>query len=176
MTNVKKVVAILLAFLMIFSSASVFASAWDASADDGSSLNIETKFFKNVNGEWVETTKVKPGDTVEARVYLGTDYYSNDSTLLFFYDKDFFTHEYAVNPDDNDDKPVVNTDSSFVTANNVTARVTADPGLTTLINNNYIDQAFADEYGAISAVVRIGSANNVMYDNSTYILAFTWKN
>jgi len=177
MTNVKKVVAILLAFLMIFSSASVFASAWDASTDDGSSLNIETKFFKQVNGEWVETTKVKPGDTVEARVYLGTDYYSNDSTLLFFYDKDFFTHEYTAAPVDytaGSENTVINGDSSFVTANGVTARVAADPGLATLISNNYIDQAFADKYGAISAVVRIGSTNNVMYDNSTYILAFTF--
>ena len=165
MTNVKKVVAILLAFLMIFSSASVFASAWDASADDGSSLNIETKFFKQVNGEWVETTKVKPGDTVEARVYLGTDYYSNDSTLLFFYDKDFFTHEYTAAPVDyaaGSENTVINGKSSFVTANGVTARVAADPSLATLIDNNYIDQAFADEYGAISAVVRIGNANNVM--------------
>ena len=95
MTNVKKVVAVMLAFLMIFSSASVLASAWDATADDGSALNIETKFFKEVGGEWVETTKVKPGDVVKARVYLSTDYYSNDSSLLFFYDKDFFTHSYV---------------------------------------------------------------------------------
>ena len=64
MTNVKKVVAVMLAFLMIFSSASVLASAWDASADDGFNLDIETKFFKQVDGEWVETTKVKPGDVV----------------------------------------------------------------------------------------------------------------
>ena len=95
MTKAKKVVALMLAFMMIFSSVSVLASAWDVTVDDGSTLEIGTKFFKQVNGEWVETTKVRPGDVVKARVYLGTDYYSNDSTLLFFYDKDFFTHAYG---------------------------------------------------------------------------------
>ena len=84
MTKTKKVVAIMLALLMMFSSFSVLATAWDATTDDGSALTIATKFFKEVDGEWVETTKVRPNDTVKARVYLGTDYYSNDSTLLCF--------------------------------------------------------------------------------------------
>ena len=174
MTNVKKVVAVLLAFLMIFSSASVLASAWDASTDDGTSLNIETKFFKKVGNEWVETTKVKPGDTVEARVYLGTDYYSNNSSLLFFYDKDFFTHSYSTTPAIYADT-VVNTANSFVTTNGVEARVMADPSLSTLISNGYIDSAFAADYGAISVVLNLKkTTNNVMYDNSDYILAFTF--
>ena len=73
MTKTKKVVALMLAFLMIFSSASVLASAWDASVDDGSTLEISTKFFKEVDGQWVETEKVRPTDKVKARVYLGTD-------------------------------------------------------------------------------------------------------
>ena len=94
----------------------MLASAWDASADDGFNLDIETKFFKQVDGEWVETTKVKPGDVVEARVYLGTDYYSNDSTLLFFYDKDFFTHSYSATPVSyaaDTDNTVINAANSF---------------------------------------------------------------
>jgi len=175
MTNVKKVVAVMLAFLMIFSSASVFASAWDATADDGSALNIETKFFKEVGGEWVETTKVKPGDVVKARVYLSTDYYSNDSSLLFFYDKDFFTHSYSTTATERAD--VVNAEAgSFAAANNVTARVAADPiELRKLVAEGYIDSDFLNEYGAISTVVRVKSAgeNNVMYDGSTWLLEYT---
>ncbi len=169
MTNVKKVVAVMLAFLMIFSSASVFASAWDASVDDGSNLNIETKFFKEVNGEWVETTKVKPGDVVKARVYLGTDYYSNDSSLLFFYDKDFFTHSYGTAPTNVDS---VNKDAdSFAQVNGVTTTINASPKLTSLVNDGYIDSAFTSEYGAVSVIVRVNpsSGNNVKYDNSTWL-------
>ncbi len=178
MTHVKKVVAVMLAFLMIFSSASVLASAWDASNDDGFNLNIETKFFKQVGGEWVETTKVKPGDTVEARVYLGTDYYSNDSTLLFFYDKDFFTHSYTASPVRyavDSENTVLNANNSFVTTNDVTVRVAANPSLTTQIDNGYIDSDFTNDYAAISAVVEVNAdgESNVMYDGSDYILAFT---
>ena len=175
MTNVKKVVAVMLAFLMIFSSASVLASAWDATADDGSALNIETKFFKEVGGEWVETTKVKPGDVVKARVYLSTDYYSNDSSLLFFYDKDFFTHSYSTTATERTD--VVNAEAgSFAAANNVTARVAADPiEINNLVSEGYIDSDFLNEYGAISTVVRVKSEGekNVMFDNSTWLLEYT---
>lgn len=169
MTKLKKVVAVMLAFLMIFSSASVFASAWDATTDDGSNLSIATKFFKNVGGEWVETTKVKPNDVVKARVYLGTDYYSNDSALLFFYDKDFFTHSYASAPTEVD---LANTEAgSFAAENNVTTVVMANPNLKTQVNNGYIDTAFTDAYGAISVVVKVNAGNesNVKYDNSTWL-------
>ena len=38
MTKAKKVVALMLAFMMIFSSVSVLASAWDVTVDDGSTL------------------------------------------------------------------------------------------------------------------------------------------
>ena len=44
---------------MIFGSVSVAAFAWDATTDDGFNLDITTKIFREVNGEWVETEKVK---------------------------------------------------------------------------------------------------------------------
>ena len=91
MTKIKKVLAALLALLMIFSSVSVMAFA-DDSTVNGTTVTFATKFFKQVDGSWVETTRAKPGETVKARVYLGTDYFSNSSDLLFFYDKGFFTH------------------------------------------------------------------------------------
>jgi len=182
MTNVKKVVAVMLAFLMIFSSASVLASAWDATVDDGLALNIETKFFKEVGGEWVETTKVKPGidKVVKARVYLGTDYFSNDSSLLFFYDKDFFSHAYSnselVVYDVNTENTVLNaTAGGFAATNNVTATVVADPDLSDLVAEGYIDNSFTNDYGAISTIVKVKATGekNVQYDNSTWLLEYT---
>ncbi len=168
MTNVKKVVAVLLAFLMIFSSVSVLASAWDASVDDGKVLEISTKFFKEVDGKWVETTKVRPGDTVEARVYLGTDYYSNDSALLFFYDKAFFNHSYSSTART---QLVVNPDSAFATANSVSASIVADPNLNSQIANGYIDSDFTSKYAAFGVTVDMQTANgqNAMYDDSTWL-------
>ena len=169
MTKAKKVVALMLAFMMIFSSVSVLASAWDVTVDDGSTLEIGTKFFKQVNGEWVETTKVRPGDVVKARVYLGTDYYSNDSTLLFFYDKDFFTHAYGtLNSLEVNDEA-----GSFAAVNGVSGSFSATPNLNSMVSNGYIDSAFLNDYNAFLANVKLGVENNVMYDNSTWLFEFT---
>ena len=90
MTKIKRLVAVVLAFLMILGSLSTAAFAsWDAKVDDGFDLGIETKFFRNVNGEWVETTKVEQGEEIKARVYLSTDYYTNSGNLLLFYNNSF---------------------------------------------------------------------------------------
>ena len=163
MTKIKKVVALALAFLMIFSSASVLANAWTVTVDDGFNLAIGTKFFINDGTEWVETEKVAPGDNVKARVYIGTDYYSNSSTLLFFYDKDFFTHGYngisdiSVNPE----------------VGAFTGKLNPAPVLTSQVNAGYIDSAFLDEYAAISVNLFMPSGStNAMYDDSTWIFEF----
>lgn len=164
MTKFKKVVAMVLAFLMIFSSASVLASAWDVAVDDGNTLEISTKFFKEVNGEWVETEKVAPGTEVKARVYLATDYFANDGTLLFFYDKDFFTHSYAsgrtaleVNP-----------------AAGVSGYVNATPNLASQVAGGYIDSAFLAENGAFAVNLNASAdGKNVMFDDSTWLFEFT---
>ena len=163
MTKIKKVVAMALAFLMIFSSASVLANAWTVTVDDGFSLAIGTKFFINNGTEWVETEKVAPGDDVKARVYIGTDYYSNSSTLLFFYDKDFFTHGY--------------TGMSSLSVNHelgtFTGKLNPAPVLNSQVSAGYIDSAFLDEYAAISVNLFMPSGStNAMYDDSTWIFEF----
>lgn len=43
MTKIKRLVAVALAFLMIFGSITVTASAWDAATDDGFDLNIKPR-------------------------------------------------------------------------------------------------------------------------------------
>ena len=166
MTKIKKVVAMALAFLMIFSSASVLANAWTVTVDDGFDLSIGTKFFINNGTDWVETEKVAPGSDVKARVYIGTDYYSNSSTLLFFYDKDFFTHSYngisdvSINPE----------------AGAFTGTLNPAPVLNSQVSAGYIDSAFLDEYAAISVNLFMpDGSTNAMYDDSTWILEFDLK-
>lgn len=95
MTKLKRLVAVALAVLMILGSFSMAASALDVSSFDGNNLTISTKIFREVNGEWVETQKVKQGETVKARVFLGTDYYTSSGNLLFFYDTNFFDDAYG---------------------------------------------------------------------------------
>lgn len=101
MTKIKRLVAIALALLMVFGSMSVMASAvatistWDATVDDGFDLGITTKIYREVDGEWVETEKVKAGEAVKARVFIDTDYFTNTGSLLFFYNTSFFSDAYS---------------------------------------------------------------------------------
>ena len=95
MKTIKRLVAVALAVLMLLGSMSVFATAWDVNADDGKTLSITTKIFRQVDGEWIETEKVKQGEEVRARIYLNTDYYTNSGNLLFFYNDDFFTDSFG---------------------------------------------------------------------------------
>lgn len=95
MTKIKKLVAAALAFLMVFGSVSlsVFAAETTTEGD----LSITTKIFRNVNGTWQETEKVKRGEAVKARVYLNTSYYVGSGEFLLFYDSDFFEDAYGTN-------------------------------------------------------------------------------
>lgn len=118
MTHLKKSLALLLAFVMIFSSMSVAASAFDPKTDGGFNLEFIVKFFRmerNADGliidkngtvvgdaddnlasgvdaddiNWIETTTAKPGEEVKARVYIGTDFYTYSSNIALLFDSRF---------------------------------------------------------------------------------------
>lgn len=95
MVKTKRLVAVALAILMILGSVSMTSYAWNARSSDGFTLTVNTEILREVNGEWVKTDKVERGETVKARVYLGTDYYTNSGELLFFYSNDFFKDAYG---------------------------------------------------------------------------------
>ena len=93
MTHLKKSLALLLAFVMIFSSMSVAASAVDSesAASTKESATFTVKFFRqDANGEWVETTKAAPGDHVKARAYVSTNFATHSFTSALLFDTDFF--------------------------------------------------------------------------------------
>ena len=88
----KRLVAVALAILMIFGS---FSAALTASAaDDGTSLEITTRFFRSVNGVWTVTDKVVAGEDVKLGVYLDTDYLAGDGSLLLYYNSKFFEESF----------------------------------------------------------------------------------
>lgn len=118
MTHLKKSLALLLALVMIFSSMSVAASAFDPKVDGGFNLDFTVKFFRmernadgliidktgNVVGDandelasgvdsddinWIETETAKPGEKVKARVYIGTDYYTYSGNIALLFDSRF---------------------------------------------------------------------------------------
>ncbi len=167
MTKARKLVALMLAFLMIFSSVSVLASAMNDTVDSGTALNISTKFFKEVDGVWTETTKVQTDDTVKARVYLGTDYYSGDSTLLFFYDKDFFTHDYADGQD--------LTMNPAAAADGMTGYFVTNANLQSQVDAGYITADQLNDYGVFVANVAIKDGATAKFDGSDWLFEFELK-
>lgn len=83
MKLMKRSVSVILAFLMIFGSMTVLASA---ALGDGqqNTASFDTKFYRNVNGEWVETTKAARGEALKVRVKLNTDFVMGASTIFGF--------------------------------------------------------------------------------------------
>ncbi len=84
----KRLVAVALAILMIFGSFSAALTA--TAAGNGTTLGITTRFFRNVNGAWIETDKVVAGEEVKLGVYIDTDYYTGDGSILLYYNNTFF--------------------------------------------------------------------------------------
>lgn len=91
MTHLKKSLALLLAFVMIFSSMTVAASAWSV-GDDGRTVTFQIKFFRqdSKTGNWIETKNAAPGEKVKARMYIDTDYYAYSGELALLFDSRFF--------------------------------------------------------------------------------------
>ena len=94
MKLMKKALAMILAAVMIFSTMAI-----GVSAANGDSVEFKLKFvrYDEETSKWVETTKVKPGEEVRARVYVGTNYDASHSNLLLFFDKGFLDFQLAKN-------------------------------------------------------------------------------
>lgn len=96
MTHIKKSLALLLALVMIFSSMSVAASAWDPMEDGKIAVNFDVKFFrKDSSNNWIETERAMPGEKVKMRVYLNTDYMAHSSNIITMFDSDLLVPTFA---------------------------------------------------------------------------------
>ena len=173
MTKIKRLVAVLLALMMIFGSVSIVASAWDATVDDGFALDVTTKIFRQVDGEWIETTKVKAGETVKARVYLNTDYFTNGGDLLFFYNTDFFEDSYEGT------QQTLSVNSAFYAGGDYGITGTFYNSKSTsniegrLIRLNVIDQDFADTHNFFAVSVALaGDKKNNLFIGSEWLCEF----
>ncbi|MBR3620310.1 MAG: InlB B-repeat-containing protein, partial [Clostridia bacterium] len=87
MKNFKKVLAIFLAVFMILGSSVSIMAAFVTSG----TFKSETRFFRYDGSDWVETTKVKPGETIKARLYFTTSYVAAEQFVLYLYNKNVIT-------------------------------------------------------------------------------------
>lgn len=170
MTKLKRLVAVALAILMILGSLSM--SAFADNTADGSTLSITTKIFRLVNGEWIETEKVKAGEQVMARVYVGTDYYTNSGSLLFFYNNDFFTDSYGSEKGELDVNPVYAGGSYGITGEFWGSK-SASTIKTYLTNAGRIDSDFASKNNFFYLNYYFGSRyRNQKLDGSKWLCQF----
>ena len=96
-TMIKKSLALILTLLVLMSAATAGISAFAAgSTEVVGTLGIKTKLFRydEYSDSWVETDRARKGETLKARVYVDTDYYTNSGCLMVFYDDEFFIDNY----------------------------------------------------------------------------------
>ncbi len=156
MKMTKRLVAVALAILMIFGSISV---AVTASAADGTTFGITTKILRNVNGVWTETDKVKAGEDVKLGVYLDTDFYAGDGSILMYYNTNFFE---AVSTKDKNDLVIGSSygeGSSYKISGyySVADSKTAASVSQTMEKYNKVDSAYTSTHAPIYLVFNYGT-------------------
>ncbi len=175
MTKTKRLVAVALAILMILGSFSMTSFAWDARTSDGSDLTINTEILREVNGQWVKTDKVERGETVKARVYLGTNYYTNSGNLLFFYSNKFFTDAYGTGKNALVLNPYYTSQSSYGMTGDFYASASAPAQAieAQMVDDNRITAETANEYNPINVSYSYGSSvNNKKLDANKWFCEF----
>ena len=172
MKTFKRAISCFLALLMIFGSFSVLSYADFGDGSENTAM-FETKFF--VDG--VETDTVKPGDKVQARVYLTTDYLMGISDIFWVYNKEFMTFDptgliekdgYYVAADVINPNAGLNYDGIFVHSDIVEPYSLADD----LIYEEYLTEEFFDDKGWFT--IRLNAGNPRIHDGSEYIFAINF--
>ena len=93
MKTLKRIASVALAFLMLFSSVSLLASAELGDGNENSFV-LTTKFYRETeegSDEWIETTKAAKGEEIRARIFLETDFAVGTQYLFWVYPTEFMT-------------------------------------------------------------------------------------
>lgn len=176
MTHLKKSLAVLLAFVMIFSTMSIAASAFDATVDGGFDIGFTVVMFrKDSTGNWIQTTKAKPGEELKAVLFVDTDYYSNASTLAFAWNKDYISSnlEYGIN---SFDKVKLNGDYasgvvSLYTQNaNLYSDVEKKNAFSFAEDYGYLEKGYLDLHDILSVSVQQGGDTNFKWNGDTWAI------
>lgn len=174
MTKTKRLVAVALAILMVLSSFSMSSFAWTARTSDGFELAVNTEILREVNGQWVKTDKVERGETVKARVYLGTDYFANSGQLLFFYSNKFFTDAYGTGSNSLVVNPYYSSNYGIKGTFYASASTPAQAVEAQMLADGKITSAEANEYNPINVVYNFGSnVRNKKFNPDTWFCEFT---
>ena len=185
MNKLKKTLAIFLAVVMILgSSVSIMA----AFAESGT-FKSETRFFRYDGSDWVETTKVKPGETIKARLYFTTSYVAAEQFVLYMYNKDVITPDKTKFTEASDPgwyNLIPNPDETYISGGDTSFKHKGmwtfselDPNTDDLTEYSYLiddwglDSSVFDDYGMLKIWADGGVTEQ--FDGSTWVYEFYFK-
>lgn len=145
-------------------------------------LKIRTNFysFDESSNEWVYTDMVYPGETVKARIYIDTTYYTNAGDLMVFYNNDFFEEvdpnfttgsygELAVNSDPDSSAALANASGTYAIASPNSAAVRR------LVEAGIITEEFVEAHTVYTAIYLFNPSDSHILSDDYYFAEWTLK-
>ena len=171
MKSVKRIVSIALAFIMVFGSMSVLASA---GMNDGTqtSISLDTKFYRFDGNDWIQTNKAARGDKIKIRVFVETDFVLSSSQFFWLFNKAALKFDPT--------NYTVNTASTYVYASNqrltgtVAAMESGGAGAA-LVADGVLPADTFDTYGWLSSVLKGGKPTRIKNDTWFFDFDFIVK-
>ncbi len=171
MKYLKRTVSVALAFLMLFSSMSVLASAVIGDGNRNT-VAFDTKFYRKSGTEWVETTKAARGEQLKVRITMNTDFVCGSSTIFWLFSKNNLildTSGYTVGGATGSYNVTSNISckGDFVTYTEATnyAKV--------LMEKGFLPEDTFENYGYIYLTLFTGEATKISADDWTFEYDFT---
>ncbi len=153
-----------------------YEAVWQSTTSSGEELTFITKIYRQdpATGEWIYTDRVQPGETVRARLFVDTSYFTNAGNLIMFYDSDFFTDSYSYNVKNNLLPNTSTSSSAYI--NGVSgdfAKIDdTNYSLQNLVTYGYITQDFADTHEAITARYQFTPSTSKMISGDEWFIEF----
>ncbi|MBR2869608.1 MAG: InlB B-repeat-containing protein [Clostridia bacterium] len=167
--KLRKIIALLLAVAITVTAMgmTVFASQIDGT------LSAETKFFREVDGAWVEADTVANGEKVKVRLYLDTSFYTNTGDLIFFYNNDFFEDSY-----EKDKVILLPSNDYYKNLGGINGLETCffssdSKAMENFINKGYFDREYIDNHTCVTTVYYLApDKTNIRLNGEEWFVEF----
>lgn len=153
-----------------------FTAKWTDNNDNNLVFKTEILRQNPSTGAWEVTDTVKPGESVKARLYIDTSYYTNAGNFMVFYDNSFFEDDYAsltkldftANSEAMGNRKI-RVDGSFA------KHLPTLTNLVTMVNKGYITQEFVDTHQVFVCQYTINPSNNFVFNGEYWFAEYDLK-
>lgn len=153
-----------------------FTAKWEYSKEN--TLSFRTEFYKQNpdTEEWEVTDTVLPGDTVKARLFIGTNYYTNAGNFMVFYDNRFFEDNYRSGTSllMTTNYEAIGSEETYIAGS--FAKLASNHNLlVSMVANGYLTQSFIDTHQAFTCQYTFTPSTSVMFDGNYWFAEFKLK-